>query len=166
MRKSRIKLRAATIDDADAIHGMVLAMARETGATGSVTGCVDDFRRFGFSGSPSFQALIAERDGVAVGMCIYFNSFSTWRGTRGAYLQDIYVAEAERGSTLARRLIAETARRAGEQGAQYLRLSVDAQNISAQKFYEKIGLSFCETERIYMAKDDAFEALKLLENTE
>ncbi len=161
MPESGIKLRVATIDDAETIHGMILAMATEMGSAAKVSSCADDFRRFGFTDSPSFHALIAERDGAAIGMCVYFFSFSTWRGTRGVYLQDIYIAKAERGGGLARRMIAETARQAGAQGAKYLRLSVDAQNTAARRFYEKIGLALSERERIYMAKDGAFEALKL-----
>jgi hypothetical protein len=37
---------------------------------------------------------------------------------------------------------------------------VDRQNLTARKFYEKMGLSFATEECIYMAKGDAFEALK------
>lgn len=162
MRESGVSLRTATVEDADALHAMVLAMAREAGSIDSVSSCADDFRRCGFSDLPAFHALIAERDGIAVGMCLYFPSFSTWRGTPGVYVQDIYVAAEERGGDLARRLIAETARRAEAQGAKYLRLSVDRQNLAARKFYEKMGLTHAAAECIYMAKGEAFEALKSL----
>jgi len=165
MDASAVSLRTAVAEDADALHAMILAMAREVGSIDSVSSCADDLRRLGFSDPPAFHALIAERDGTAIGMCLYFASFSTWRGTPGVYVQDIYVAEDERGGDLARRLIAETARRAAAQGAKYLRLSVDRQNLAARKFYEKLGLSHAAKECIYMAKGDAFEALKSLQGT-
>ena len=160
MHEPGIRLRSAGMEDAGVLHAMVLAMAREAGSADDVSSCVDDFLRFGFSGPPDFHALIAERDGTAVGMCLYFYSFSTWRGTRGVYVQDIYVAKSERGGVVASMLIAETARRAGRQGARYMRLSVNRENQRARKFYEKLGLSCTESECIYMAKGDAFEALK------
>jgi len=163
MHESTVNVRAAIADDATAMHSMIQAMARETGSPDGVTSCAEDLRRFGFTGAPAFHALIAEREGKAIGMCVYFFSFSTWRGTRGVYVQDIYVAEAERGTGLARRLVAETALRAGEEGAEYLRLSVDSQNLAARKFYESIGLAHATGERIYMARGDAFDALKHLE---
>jgi hypothetical protein len=80
MSESGVSLRTATVEDADALHAMILSMAREAGSADSVSSCADDFRRFGFSGPPAFHALIAERDGMAVGMCLYFSSFSTWPG--------------------------------------------------------------------------------------
>lgn len=158
--QSVVTLRLATADDAGALHEMILAMAREVGEPDSISSCADDFRRYGFSDPPCFYALIAERQEVAVGLCLYFFSFSTWRGTRGVYVQDIYVAPSERGSGLAQRLISETARRAGDQGAQFLRLSVDRKNRAARKFYAKLGLRHAAGECIYMAKGSGFEALK------
>jgi len=160
MDEPGLRLRTANMEDAGVLHAMVLDMAREVGSAVSVSSCTDDFIRFGFSDPPAFHALIAERDGKAVGMCLYFFSFSTWRGTRGVYVQDIYVTKSERGGLVASLLIAEAARRAGQQGAKYLRLSVDRENLQARKFYEKLGLSHAERECIYMAKGEAFEALK------
>jgi len=161
--ESGLTLRSATADDADVMHEMIMAMAREAGAGGRVSSSADDFRRFGFAGAPCFYALIAEREKRPVGLCIYFFSFSTWRGTRGVYVQDIYVMESERGGALARRLIAETARRAGKQGARFLRLSVDRKNAAARRFYAKLGIQHAASECIYMASGDDFEALKGLE---
>ncbi len=160
MNESRAILRLATVDDADAMHAMIQAMAGEAGASDRVSSCPDDFRRFGFSDPPCFHALIAERAGAAVGLCVYFFSFSTWRGTRGVYIQDIYVAGSERGGGLAQRLIAETARRAGEQGARFLRLSVERNNLAARKFYEKLGIRHAADECTYMVLGHDFEALK------
>jgi ribosomal protein S18 acetylase RimI-like enzyme len=162
MNESRVTLRLATAADADTMHALIQAMAGEVGASDRVSSCPDDFRRYGFSGPPCFHALIAERAGAAVGLCVYFFSFSTWRGTRGVYVQDIYVAGSERGRGLAQRLIAETARRAGEQGARFLRLSVDRENLAARKFYEKLGIRHAADECTYMVLGDDFEALKNL----
>ncbi len=160
MNEPRVTLRLATVTDADALHAMIMAMAREAGAIDRMSSCPDDFRRFGFSDPPCFHALMAERGGAAVGLCVYFFSFSTWRGARGVYVQDIYVAGSERGRGLAQRLIAETARRAGEQGAKFLRLAVDRENLAARKFYEKLGLRHAADECTYMVLGDDFAALK------
>lgn len=155
----------ATADDAEAVHSMVLAIAREVNAAEKVTSSAEDLRRFGFSNPPRIHALIAERNGSAVGLCLYFFSFSTWRGNLGVYVQDLYVARSERGGGLARRLIAETARRTGEQGAKFLRLSVDRDNLGAQKFYQKAGMRHAASEQIYMALGEEFEALKHLDSS-
>jgi ribosomal protein S18 acetylase RimI-like enzyme len=154
-----IELRPAGPDDAEAIHALILALAKDVGCEDRVSSAPADFRRHGRGPAPGFEALLAERDGVPLGLCLYFFSFSSWRGERGVYVQDIWVDPAVRGSGLARRLIEATARRAAAQGARYLRLSVDRENQAARSFYDRLGLEYGARECIYMASGAAFEAL-------
>lgn len=142
---------------------MILTMASDIATGGPVLSQPDDFRRFGFSDPPCFHALIAEQGGRAVGLCLYFFSFSSWKGRRGVYVQDLFVDASQRGTGLGRRLMAETARRAGEQGAVFMRLSVDRGNPAAQAFYSKIGMEMAEHECIFNAVGEKFEALKHLD---
>ncbi len=87
--------------------------------TGKVASRVEDIRDRGFGADPAFEALIAERDGAPVGLCLFFESFSTWDGRRGVYVQDIYVSEAARGLGLGRRLLAEAAAVSRARGGSY-----------------------------------------------
>ncbi len=96
---------------------------------------------------------------VFAGMCLFFPSVSTWRGERGAYIQDIVVDERFRGSGVGIALIRHTATHVREQGGTYLRLSVDEKNVSAQHFYERLGLAWSREERIHAAYGDAFQVL-------
>ena len=139
---------------------MILALADETGVEMKVTSCPEDFARLGFCDDPCFYALLAEQNGTPVGMCLYFFSFSSWMGQRGVYVQDLYVAASQRGTGLGRRLMAETAKIAAQQGASYLRLSVDRSNVSAQHFYSGIGLNHADNEMIFKAMGDSFKLLK------
>jgi ribosomal protein S18 acetylase RimI-like enzyme len=156
-------IRAATINDAQALHAMILALARDVGESDRVVCEVEDFRRFGFSATPSFHALIAELAGEPVGLSLYFYSYSSWKGSLGVYVQDLYVNDSQRGTGLGRRLVAETARVAGERGATYMRLSVNRTNEPAKAFYSRIGLQLAEQECIFKAVYEGFEALKRLE---
>jgi len=155
-------IRAATIDDAEAMYAMILALARDVGESDRVVCAVEDFRRFGFSATPSFHALIAEVAGEPVGLSLYFYSYSSWKGRLGVYVQDLYVDDSQRGTGLGRRLVAETARVAGARGAAYMRLSVDRSNAAAKAFYSRIGLQLAEQECIFKAVYEDFEALKRL----
>jgi len=155
-------IRPGTASDAASIHGMILAMAQEMGEPSRVSSSVDDLVRHGFSGKPRFHALIAERSGSPVGMCLYFPSFSSWRGTPGVYILDIYVTGSERGSGLAQQLIARTARDSAREGAAFLRLSVSRDNAAARRFYANMGIRHSEDECMYMAIGPAFEALQYL----
>jgi ribosomal protein S18 acetylase RimI-like enzyme len=152
-------IRRATEADAATIHALVLELAAAIGMTGKVASRIEDIRDKGFGADPAFEALIAERDGAAVGFCLFFESFSTFDGRRGAYVQDIYVSEAARGTGLGRRLLAAAAAISRARGGSYLRLSVEAENDRAQAFYARVGLAWSATERIYQARGDDFAAL-------
>jgi ribosomal protein S18 acetylase RimI-like enzyme len=118
-----------------------------------------DLLKYGFGGAPLFEALIAEKDGRPVGLCIYFYSFSTWLGEPGLYVQDLYVDSALRGSGLGRRLLHETAKIGREREATHLRLSVDSGNTEAQGFYERVGMHYRAEERIYHVGGEQFRVL-------
>ena len=142
-------IRRATEADAGTIHALVIELAAAIGGTRKVASRVEDIRDQGFGADPAFEALIAERGGAAVGLCLFFESFSTWDGRRGVYVQDIYVSEAARGLGLGRRLLAEAAAISRARGGSYLRVSVEAENDRAQAFYRRIGLAWSRGERIY-----------------
>ena len=152
-------IRRATEADAAAIHAMVLDLAAAIGMSGKVASHVADIRDRGFGADPAFEALIAERGGAPVGLCLFFESFSTWDGRRGVYVQDIYVSEVARGLGLGRRLLAEAAAISRARGGSYLRLSVEARNDRAQAFYQRVGLAWSNSERIYQVRGDDFAAL-------
>ena len=161
--KSQATVRAARPDDAGLIHQMLVSLAGSLGASDKFHSSEADIRRHGFCDPPGFHALIAEHAGQAVGLCLYFFSFSSWMGQRGVYVQDIWVSDSERGSGLGRRLIGETARRAAGHGAAFMRLSVDSANAEAQRFYRSIGMELSENERIFKAVGERFQQLRQLD---
>lgn len=159
MAGDEIVIREATEKDAAAIHAMVVALARHIGKAEFVTSSVDSIRSKGFGAKPAFEALIADRGGEAVGLALFFYEFSTWRGQRGVFVQDLYVAEGMRGTGLGRRLLAELGARGMKGGADYIKLSVDSMNRSAAAFYERLGFEERKSERIFVLADGAFKSL-------
>ena len=155
-----IVIRAATAADAGSIHAMIVALASGMGMGEQVRSRPEDFLQYGFTDAPCFEALIAEQAGVALGLCLYFYSFSSWAGKRGVYVQDIYVDQRARGTGLGHRLLAETARLTAGQGAVFMRLAVDKDNHTARKFYANAGLIQAERDCIYKAWGQAFEDLQ------
>ncbi|MDP2696781.1 GNAT family N-acetyltransferase [Thalassospira sp.] len=152
-------IRPANRNDATDIHRMLVAIARATGHDSKITSTADDIARDGFGPRPAFQALIGEQDGRAVALCLYFASYSTFRGKPGIYVQDLYVDPDLRGSGFAQRLLARAVARAHADGCAYLRLSVDARNAAGQKFYVKTGMRAADEERIFVLDGNAFMAL-------
>ena len=163
---AKVTIRLADIGDAEAIHAGLLALSRAMGAEAKMQSTPDDIRRHGFGDNPAFEVLIAEIDGAFAGYCLSFPSYSTWRGQPGIYVQDLYVEAAFRGHRLGEKLLRAAARRGREKGAAYLRLSVDVDNIRAQAFYERVGITHSRDEQIHMIKGEAFAALAASETDE
>lgn len=156
----KIAIRHAAAADAEAIHGALLALAEHVGEVGKVVSTADDIRRHGFEmDPPHFRVLIAEVDGVFAGISLFFPTFSTWKGRPGVYVQDLVVSPGFRGQDIGRKLLRETARVAAAQGATHLKLAVDAQNLSAQAFYVRMGLKPATDDILCFAHDDDFRAL-------
>jgi len=153
-----VHIRPAIDSDAETIlHGLKL-IAAHLALDDKVTATVEDIRTHGFGSKPAFETLIAEVDGHFAGMCLFFDSFSTWGGRRGAYIQDFVVGQRFRGLGIGEKLLRATIARVSANGGRYVRLSADAGNIQAQRFYEKMGLEWCREERIYALRGDAFAA--------
>lgn len=158
-KSNAIKIRPAVAEDVYAIHALIVRLSKVTGESHKITATPEDYLRMGFSGPGAFNALIAERQGEAIGLSLYFYNFSSWRGVLGVYVQDLFVAKGARGTGLGRKLIKETARVAQELGATHIRLSVETNNQQARRFYESIGLALADDERIFMADGAAFTQL-------
>ena len=84
-------------------------------------------------------AHIAERDGRAVGLALWFLNFSTWTGRPGLYLEDLFVEADERRSGVARALFVALAREATARGCARMDWAVLDWNVEAMRFYERIG---------------------------
>lgn len=155
---TNVTIREARPDDVDTLHGALLALARHTGDEHKIESTPADLLAYGFGERPAFEALIAEVDGAFAGMCLSFSSFSTWRGQPGIYVQDLYVDAKFRGNRIGERLLQAAAARGYARGARHLRLSVDQANLSAQAFYERVGITHSRDEQIHMMRGERFEA--------
>ncbi len=135
---------------------MIAALAHETVGKDQQVLSVDAVRRYGFGAEKSFECMVAERGGKVAAVMIMYDEFSTWRGKKGIYVLDIYIAPEARGCGLGRRLIAKAAEWGRGRGAGYVRLSVDQENIHAINFYEAIGFEEGSRDRVFILSGDAF----------
>jgi ribosomal protein S18 acetylase RimI-like enzyme len=155
---SGIAIAVATRADASVLHTMLRALGAALQRANEVTSGADDIARYGFGDTPAFEALIARRGDEPVGFVLYFYEFSTWRGRRGVYVQDLYVSDDLRGSGLGRRLLAEVAARAAANDARYMRLSVHGGNDHGLGFYERLGFE-APNEQPLVLEGGAFAAI-------
>ena len=155
---AEVTVRMATAEDASTILGLVKELAAFEQELDKVEATAEDFRREGFGQDPVFECLLAELDGEAVGMALFFHNFSTWTGRRGIYLEDLYVRESVRGRGVGERLMVELAALAVQRGCARLDLWVLHWN-PARRFYERLGIRHMEEWLPYRLSGDALHAL-------
>jgi GNAT superfamily N-acetyltransferase len=92
-----------------------------------------------FGARPAAEALLAERDGAAVGFALFFPTFSTFLGRPGIWLEDLFVRPAHRGTGIGRSLLVRLAQIAVERDCGRLEWSALDWNEPALGFYRALG---------------------------
>jgi len=157
--KARVNIRVATPSDAEAIVGLVKALAAHVGDESQATITPQAMAEAGSSAHPLWRGVVAEASDRMVGICLYSILYSTWIGSPGLYVIDLYVEPDFRDAQLGRRLLAEAARQGREFGCRFIRLDVDHRNGGVEGFYEQIGFVRREGDSIFILKPDRFDML-------
>lgn len=142
-------IRAALPSDCDDVARMAaeLAAATAPGVHPKVTG---DALRSNLSGpSPLLRLLVAEREAALWGYCLSLLMFSTWHGTRGLHVIDLFVRPGLRGGRIGERMLAAAARNGWREGARFIRLEVERGNADAERFYGRLGFARKDNELHY-----------------
>ena len=91
------------------------------------------------SPEPEIQGLVAESNGVVVGIVHFHYQLSTWTDTFDCYLEDLYVAEEVRGNGVARVLIQAVKEFSTEQKCSKLFWITKESNTTARMLYDKVA---------------------------
>jgi GNAT superfamily N-acetyltransferase len=78
-------------------------------------------------------------DDELAGFALWFLNFSTWRGTHGVYLEDLFVSPGHLGTGLGRELLRTLAQECVDRGFSRLEWSVLDWNTPSIDFYEAAG---------------------------
>lgn len=137
-----LKIRLAHQNDAAAIVGFQLRMARETEGveldlptvTRGVQAVLDD--------PAKGQYWVAESGGRVVGSLLTTYEWSDWRNGTVLWIQSVYVPLELRRSGIYSRLYEHLRERVLDSpGLMGIRLYVDRRNAAAQRVYERLGMS-------------------------
>ncbi len=92
-----------------------------------------------FGERPACEALIAERNGRAVGFALFFTTFSTFLARPGIYLEDVFVEPEHRGAGIGKAILRRLAALAVERGCGRFEWRVLDWNEPSIRFYESLG---------------------------
>ncbi|MER5644559.1 GNAT family N-acetyltransferase [Streptosporangium sp. NPDC002524] len=132
-------IRPATPDDVPAIIDMIRGLAEYEKALDEVRNTPGMLHETLFGPSPSVFCHIAVDGDRIAGFAIWFVSYSTWLGTHGIYLEDLFVHPDHRGGGYGKKLLATLAGICVERGYGRFEWSVLDWNTPAIDFYRAIG---------------------------
>ncbi|MEM7102959.1 MAG: GNAT family N-acetyltransferase [Bacteroidota bacterium] len=130
----KITLSKATPQDLPAIYGLVKELAIYEKAPEEVTTTLEDYLTDFKAGY--FESLVAKHNDKVVGMMLYYNTYSTWKG-RMLYLEDFLVTETYRRMGIGDQLWEALLEEAKIKGARLIKWQVLDWNQPAIEFYKK-----------------------------
>lgn len=156
---ARQLIREATPADVGRIRELVADLARYEKAEDQVKATEDQLRDALFDPRPAAYALVAEVDGRVVGFALYFLNFSTWEGTHGIYLEDLFVDPDHRGTGLGKALLTRLAAIAHERGYARVEWWVLDWNEPSIDFYRRLGAVPMDEWTVFRLTGDPLERL-------
>ena len=129
-----IEIRKAQKEDISSIFSLVKELAEYENASHMVKVDEDYYMKEWTEGT--FYAIVAELKGKVIGTCIYYMTFSTWKG-KCIYLEDFVVREEYRKLGVGQMLYDQLLEESKKLDATMIRWQVLDWNEPAIKFYEK-----------------------------
>jgi GNAT superfamily N-acetyltransferase len=156
---ARVALRPATRADVPTILGLIRGIAEYERLSHEVKTTHALLHEHGFGPRRIFEAVLAERDGRAVGFALYFFTFSTFTGRPTLYLEDLFVVPKERRGGIGSQLLTRLAEIAVKRKCGRMEWSVLDWNTPARDLYFKLGAKAMDAWTVFRMTPDAFGRL-------
>jgi GNAT superfamily N-acetyltransferase len=134
-------IRKAVQEDCAPMLELIKELAEYEKALNEVTLTLEQFVEDGFGKSPVWGAFVAEFDGKVVGISLYYDRYSTWKGRR-LYLEDLVVTEKLRGKQIGKNLFEATIEYGKSSEYTGMVFQVLNWNEPATNFYKKYSSKF------------------------
>lgn len=106
-----------------------------------------------------FCELVETEEGDVAGFAVWFLNYSTWTGTNGIYLEDLFVRPPFRGRGYGRALLVRLAQECVDRGYERFQWSVLDWNTPSIDFYRSLGAEALDEWTVYRVTGDALARL-------
>jgi len=149
-----MKIRKGQKEDMSGVLALIQELAIFEKEPEAVLITVEDLVRDGFGDKPLFEVFVAEKDKEIVGIALYYNRYSTWKG-KTIHLEDLVVKESMRGTGLGYALYSEVIKQGQKDKVRRIEWNVLDWNTPAIDFYEKSGAKLLDTWRVVQMDEAA-----------
>jgi GNAT superfamily N-acetyltransferase len=155
-----MSIRRALPDDLATIHQLIRDLALYERALEMARATPDQLRESFFSDVPKvFCDLVETDDGEIAGFAVWFLNYSTWSGTHGIFLEDLFVKPEFRGRGYGTALLAHLAHECVAKGYHRLQWSVLDWNQPSIDFYRSLGADALDEWTVYRVSGEALSKL-------
>jgi ribosomal protein S18 acetylase RimI-like enzyme len=155
-----MRIRRAGPQDVATIGDLIRELADYERSPESARATPDQLHESFFGASPRvFCDLVETDEGAVAGFAVWFLSYSTWTGTHGLYLEDLFVRPEYRGRGWGTALLAHLARECVARGYHRLQWWVLDWNTPAIEFYRSLGAEAMGAWTVFRLSGDALESL-------
>ena len=140
-------IRLAQKNDMRSVHDLIVELAEFEREPQAVVITIADLERDGFSDHPKFKVFVAEEDGLIIGMALFYERFSTWKG-KVIHLEDLIVTESKRKLGVGKALYIKLMEFAYENNYKRVAWEVLDWNQNAIYFYESTGAQLLKEWRV------------------
>jgi len=159
MPDNELTMRPATEADVPLLLDFIRAIAEYEKLLHEVVATETGVRSSFFGEGAVAESVIAELDGEPAAFAVFFHNFSTFKGRRGLYLEDLFVKPEFRRLGIGKKLLVHLARIAVERDcARFEWVALDW-NEPANKFYGELGAEIMDDWRIFRMSGEAMKKL-------
>jgi diamine N-acetyltransferase len=152
-----LSLREAAPGDTAVVFGLIRELADYEKLSAEMIATPEQIAAVLFAPQPRVFCDIAEWNGEAAGLALWFLNFSSFRGRHGIYLEDLFVRPSLRGKGIGKALMRQLARRCVTQGYARFEWTVLEWNEPSIAFYKSIGARMLDDWRVCRISGEALQ---------
>jgi GNAT superfamily N-acetyltransferase len=156
---TQFTLRDATPADVPDALRLVRGLAEYEHLLHEVVMTESDLHAALFGPQPRAYAVLAHAHGAAVGLALWYYTFSTFRGRPDIFLEDLFVEPIHRGRGIGLALLRNLAQRAIAENCRRVEWRVLNWNAPSIVFYESLGATKMQDRHVRQLAGDALAAL-------
>ncbi len=138
------------------VHQLITELAVFENEPNAVEISIEDLENDGFSKNPKFKILLAEEEGVIIGMALFYERYSTWKG-KAIHLEDLIVTASKRKLGVGKALYTKLMQYAFDHQYKRVAWEVLDWNKNAIDFYESTGAKILEGWQVVHMKEEDLE---------